>query len=441
MRDKRGSSWYNDHVELLFCLIEWRKEQKMENELKRDKKGRLLRKGESQLSNGRYRFRYTDTDGNKKTVYSWRLDRNDRMIKGKPRDLSLREKEKQIARDMFDRIIPDGGKLTVSELVVKYTETKIGVKPSTRQGYKTVIRFLEKDPIGNHRIDRIRLSDAKMWLINLQKSGRSYSWIHQIRGVVKPAFRMAVEDDLIRKSPFDFELATVVYNDSEKREAVTEWQEHQFLEFIRNDPHFSRYYDGMYILFHTGLRISEFVGLTIRDIDFDDRKVVVDHQLVYINGKGLTVQSPKTDSGNRKVPMSREVEECFRRVIADRPNLKVEPAIDGYAGFLFINEWGNPKAAYQWEKYFQHALEKYNSQNRLQLPRITPHICRHTFCSRMAKAGMNPKTLQYIMGHSDITVTMNVYAHVQADDAGEEMSRILGEDVGGSNSNVLKLAR
>ena len=113
MRDKRGSSWYNDHVELLFCLIEWRKEQKMENELKRDKKGRLLRKGESQLSNGRYRFRYTDTDGNKKTVYSWRLDRNDRMIKGKPRDLSLREKEKQIAHDMFDRIIPDGGKLTV----------------------------------------------------------------------------------------------------------------------------------------------------------------------------------------------------------------------------------------------------------------------------------------------------------------------------------------
>ena len=413
----------------------------MMEEKRRDSKGRLLRKGEWQRKDGRYTYRYVDGDGKRRCVYSWRLDKNDRAVKGHLTDLSLREKERAIAADQYDNIVPDGGRYTVLELVERYTETKIGVKPTTRQGYNTVIRFLEKDPMGEQRIDRIRLSDAKMWLINLQKSGRSYSWIHQIRGVVKPAFRMAVEDDLIRKSPFDFELATVVYNDSEKREAVTEWQEHQFLEFIRNDPHFSRYYDGMYILFHTGLRISEFVGLTIRDIDFDDRKVVVDHQLVYINGKGLTVQSPKTDSGNRKVPMSREVEECFRRVIADRPNLKVEPVIDGYAGFLFINEWGNPKAAYQWEKYFQHALEKYNSQNRLRLPRITPHICRHTFCSRMAKAGMNPKTLQYIMGHSDITVTMNVYAHVQADDAGEEMSRILGEDVEGSDSNVLKLAR
>ena len=112
------------------------------------------------------------------------------------------------------------------------------------------------------------------------------------------------------------------------------------------------------------------------------------------------------------MPMSREVEECFRRVIAARPKLKVEPMVDGYAEFLFINEWGNAKAAYQWEKYFQRACEKYNSQNRIQLPKITPHVCRHTFCSNMARAGMNPKTLQYIMGHSDITVTMNVYVYL-----------------------------
>ena len=154
----------------------------------------------------------------------------------------------------------------------------------------------------------------------------------------------------------------------------------------------------------------------------------VDHQLIYENGKGLSIQTPKTDNGYRKVPMSREVAECFERVINSRPKMKVEPIIDGHAGFLFINEWGNPKASYQWEKYFQRAVEKYNDIYRIPLPPITPHVCRHTFCSNMAKAGMNPKTLQYIMGHGDISVTMNVYTHVQAEDAGEEMRRILGEE-------------
>lgn len=406
-------------------------------EKRRDRKGRLLREGEEQESNGRYRYRYTDPEGVRHVVYSWRLDVHDRIVPGKKKDLSLREKEKQIASDLFDWITPEGGKMTVLSLVQKYTQTKIGVKPSTRQGYRTVIRFLEKDPMGNRRIDKIKLSDAKMWLIDLQKSGKGYSWIHQLRGVVRPAFRMALEDDLIRRNPFEFELATVVVNDSVTRDAITRKQERQFLDFIRNDPHFSVYYEGMFILFNTGLRISEFTGLTVKDIDFDAMTINVDHQLVYENGKGLSIQTPKIKNGYRKVPMTDEVAECFRILIGKRPKIKREPIVDGYGRFLFINEWGNPKASYQWEKYFQHAVEKYNNIYRIPLPTITPHVCRHTFCSNMAKAGMNPKTLQYIMGHGDISVTMNVYAHIEAEDASEEMRRIMG--AGNSGSSELSL--
>lgn len=75
------------------------------------------------------------------------------------------------------------------------------------------------------------------------------------------------------------------------------------------------------------------------------------------------------------------------------------------AGFLWLDRSDNPMVAMHWEKYFQHICEKYNLIYKLQIPRITPHVCRHTFCSRMASARMNPKTLQYIMGHSDISVT------------------------------------
>ena len=80
---------------------------------------------------------------------------------------------------------------------------------------------------------------------------------------------MAVEDDYIRKNPFDFELVKVIVNDSVIREAITRAQQRKFLTFIKEDKHYSRYYDGMFILFHTGLRISEFVGLTLGDLDME----------------------------------------------------------------------------------------------------------------------------------------------------------------------------
>lgn len=80
------------------------------SEKRRDRKGRILRNGEIQLSDGRYRYKYIDNFGETRYVYSWKLDRNDRMPTGKKAEQSLREKEKQITADIFDQIVPDGGK-------------------------------------------------------------------------------------------------------------------------------------------------------------------------------------------------------------------------------------------------------------------------------------------------------------------------------------------
>ena len=98
--------------------------------------------------------------------------------------------------------------------------------------------------------------------------------------------------------------------------------------------------------------------------------------------------------------------------------------IDGYSGFLYLDKNNMPMVALHWEKYFQHILQKYNSIYKVQMPKVTPHVCRHTFCSKMAKSGMNPKSLQYIMGHSDISVTLNTYTHVKFEDAEAEMKRV-----------------
>ena len=280
------------------------------SEKRRDNRNRILREGEYQRTDGRYRYRYIDEDGKEKNVYSWRLDKNDPTPRGKKRELSLREKEKQIQADLFDHIVTRGGNYTVVELVEKYTSLKTGVGHNTKAGYKTVINILNREAFGKQRIDKVRLSDAKAWLIKLQQvDGRGYSSIHSIRGVLRPAFQLAVDDDLIR-------------------------------------------------------------------------------------------------------------------ILANRVAPKIEPMVDGYAGFLFLDKNDKPMVALHWEKYLEHIIEKYNKIYRIQMPKVTPHVCRHTFCSNMAKSGMNPKTLQHIMGHSDISVTLNVYTHVQFDDAQAELIRV-----------------
>ncbi len=399
------------------------------SEKRRDRKGRILRNGESQRKDGRYQFDYIDAFGKSKCFYSWKLETTDPLPTGRRPCIALREKEKDLQRDILNGVALYGENLTVLDLVQKYVAQKQGVRESTKQGYQTVINTLKNDVFSTVRIDKVKPSDAKTWLIMLQQNGKSYSSIHTIRGVLRPAFRMAVDDDLIRKNPFDFELVTVVVNDSVTREAITHKQKRQFLEFIRNDKHFCKYYDAIYILFYTGLRISEFCGLTINDIDFDKRTLSVERQLQRTSDMRYIIEDPKTKSGVRVIPLQNDVCECFKRIVEQQKHYKRKPIIadkngKSFGGFLFLDKNGMPMVALHWEKYFQHICEKYNSIYKEQMPKITPHVCRHTYCSHCASAGMNPKHLQYLMGHSDISVTLNTYTHIDFDTVQKEVESL-----------------
>lgn len=156
-----------------------------------------------------------------------------------------------------------------------------------------------------------------------------------------------------------------------------------------------------------------------------EKRIRVDHQLQRMSDMVYVIEEPKTESGVRFVPMTEEVAACFKRVIGNREKPTVEPVVDGHVGFLFLDKNDMPMVALHWEKYMQHIREKYNKIYKEQMPCITPHVCRHTFCSKMAKSGMNPKTLQYIMGHSDISVTLNTYTHIRFEDAKEELARVV----------------
>ena len=390
---------------------------------RRDSKHRVLRRGESIRADGKYQFKY-HVNGIPHFVYSWRLEPTDKLPAGKKPCLSLRELEKQIGYDLDSLSDPTGKNMTVEELVERYLSTKTGVKPNTLANYKFVKNLMKKEPFNGKKISQVKTSDAKLFLIKLQQDGRRYSTIKTVRGVLRPAFQMAVDDDVLRKNPFGFELATVVVNDSVTREAITRKQMRQFLKFVHDDNVYCKYYEVVYILFHTGMRISEFCGLTLKDLDMKNRIINIDHQLQRTSDMRLVIESTKTNAGTRKLPMSEDVFRCFQAIIEDREAPRYERVVDGYTGFLFTDKEGLPLVAMHWEHRFNHMVKRYNDIYWVQMPNITPHVCRHTYCSNMAKSGMNPKTLQYLMGHSDIGVTLNTYTHLGLEDAVDELKRV-----------------
>ena len=138
----------------------------------------------------------------------------------------------------------------------------------------------------------------------------------------------------------------------------------------------------------------------------------------------LIIESTKTNAGTRKIPITDEVAYCFQAIIDDRITPKTERIVGAHTGFLFTDKDGYPLVAMHWEHRFNHMVKRYNEIYKLQLPNITPHVCRHTYCSNMARAGMNPKTLQYLMGHGDIGVTLNTYTHLGLEDAADELGRL-----------------
>ena len=238
------------------------------SEKRKDKKGRVLKSGESQRANGGYQYRYTDIKGKRKYIYASTLE-------------ELRDREAEIQKVVFnDGLDYCAGEITVLELVEKYLKLKQGMRYNTQINYEFVLGILKDEDFSYRQIKTIKKSDAKEWFIKLRNDGRRYSSIQSVRGVVRPAFEMAVDEDILKKNPFAFKLTDVVPDDTIERVPLTEEEEKRFLDYLKEDKCRIRYYDPVVILLGTGMRISELCGLTIFDLDFARRRVHVERQLV-----------------------------------------------------------------------------------------------------------------------------------------------------------------
>ncbi len=243
---------------------------------RRDKKNRILHNGESQRKDGRYVYKYTDSFGKPQFIYAWKLVPTDKTPTGKRSDISLREKEQKILKDINDGIDTIGKKINICQLYAKKIRQRPNVKDSTKIGRNRLMRLLEEDKIGACSIENVKMSDAKEWAIRMKEKGIAYQTIKNDKRSLYSAFQMAIQDDYIRKNPFEFKIDDVIDNDTEKNIPLTLEQEESLYSFIQKDKTYSKNYDEIILIRETGLRISEFCGLIDTDLDFENRLINVE---------------------------------------------------------------------------------------------------------------------------------------------------------------------
>ena len=388
-----------------------------------DNKKRLLHTGESQRKNGLYVYKYVEY-GVPKFVYSWKLVATDPLPKGKRNCVPLREQEKLIKRDIEDGIDTIGKKMTLCDLYAKQNNTHANVKRRTVKNRKNLMKLLEGDVLGHRSICDIKPSDAKEWAVRMKEKGNAYGSINNLKRALTASFYTAIEDDYVRKNPFLFNLNDVIKDDTIHKEALSVEQQNALLWFIRADRVYKRLYDAILILLNTGLRSSELCGLTLSDIDFDNMFINIDHQLLK-DKDGYYIDTPKTESSFRKIPITPPVYKALKRAIKNRDRSK-PITVDGYKDFIFLSKKGCPLYNSYYTRNLKYIVAKYNKYHpNNELPHITSHILRHSFCTNMAIKGMSPTNLQYIMGHKSIEMTLGYYAHGNGISAQKEMARLV----------------
>lgn len=197
------------------------------------------------------------------------------------------------------------------------------------------------------------------------------------------------------------------------------------------------YYDIFYLQFHTGLRVSELCGLTRNDINFYAHFISVERQLMQTRNMELYIEKPKTISGARKVPITQDVEACLQHILDNRPQNIEEIEITSLdpnktmraSGFLFFDMDGNPVVTQTVENHYRWASAKFKRDvKNATTKKISSHVARHTFCTLCVKEGMQPVTLQKIMGHNSIRTTLGWYTHLEEGDVITEALELMKND-------------
>ncbi len=390
-----------------------------------------LRKGESQRPDGTYDYRWTTPDGKRNSVYAKTLE-------------ELRAREDAVHRDEKDGIRVSAQRATVNDVFDLWCDLKRGLKDNTFQNYKYMYNLFVRPGFGLTRIALAKKSDVKRFYNSLaDERGLKISTIDSIHTVLHQVFDLARDDSIIRFNPADKVLKELKQSRNfgvEKRKALTITEQKLFVDFLRRSQKFNHWYPIFAVMLGTGMRVGETVGLRWRDIDMDESTIDINHTLVYFNhgngdGCSFSVNTPKTKAGERTIPMMDFVREAFlmereQQIAAD---VRCTVSVDCYTDFIFVNRFGGVRHQGTLNKALRRMIRDCNDEilareedSPVLLPHFSCHTLRHTFTTRLCESGVNIKVIQDVLGHSDISTTMNIYADVTKDMKQKEFTS-LGE--------------
>lgn len=398
-------------------------------EKRKDNKGRVLRSGEIQRKNGLYEYKYNDAKGIRRSIYSWKLVETDNCPRGKKKTEALRNLEKQIQRDIDDGLDTyESLKISVNDCFDDYIRSRVDLRQSTRVNYTYMYQKFVSKTIGCMNITTVKYSTIKGFYLSLiHDKGFKLSTVEIINNILHPIFMTAVRDDIIRKNPSDGVMQEIKRGhnwESTKRHALTVSEQTAFIDYMAASKKYSHWLPLITIILGTGARIGEIIGLRWCDCDFDDNMISINHNLIYRmqeNGKcEFHITSPKTKNSIRIIPMLDDVKAALLKTKQEcLLNGFNEEIIDGYTGFIFKNRYNTVYSPHAINRLIERVRMDYNREESetakqekrepIFVPHFSVHNLRHTFCTRFCENETNIKVIQEIMGHSDISTTMDVY--------------------------------
>lgn len=268
-----------------------------------------------------------------------------------------------------------------------------------------------KPVIGDLLINDIKPIQCTIVLQKMSNNGQSKNSITGVRALMNDFFMAAEENEIIDRNPITRSVKAVGKRQKEAR-VLSVREQKEFLERMQGQ----RYYDFFVIDLQTGLRVSEMCALTWKDIDFKRKRIYVNKTCYIDENNQKRVGSPKTENGKREIPMTNETFKILQSMKAKRNESQIVKM--EYKDYVFLNSKGNPYFRTGFNTCIRDYCEKYN------VPLFSVHTLRHTYATRCIEAGIRPKTLQKLLGHSNIETTMNMYVHVTEKEKENEIEKL-----------------
>ena len=318
------------------------------------------------------------------------------------------------------------------------------LKESTLIHYQVYYRLYIKKVLGNMYIKDIKPVHIQKLYNSMKERGYKTNTIKKVANILRVTLEQAVRCDFIVKNPCV--ATTLPKADVKEKKILTADEQKNFLEFVQNSKKWKHYYPLLLVGFGTGMRIGEILALNWGDIDFANGVIRVNKTLQYLQSEvdkkcRYVIQTPKTSSSIRTIPMVPQIVDALKKHWEEQ-HTQIIYLGDAWQkhdekllrNLVFTTCFGNPVDRSSVNRTISKIIrdlnkegeEKAKEENNQYVPirDFTPHCMRHSFATRCFEAGIEPKIVQMYMGHSTVSVTMDIYTHVSEKGKKEEIKKI-----------------